>query len=374
MIKGFSFNNYEYFASSDDCDNNDGHESGPVENIQGLVYTGMSYEVRILDGTIKRGIGTIKLIGNRKNCLKQVNGNYSLLNKIIKLNIDTNDKNINDKFNNQIFKVTKIETRTDPSYAFYLVPTEIDIEEFEPVSFNSKEKVLYVSNQPTNYTTATWSVVSTSRNIGKMGPRGNRGPRGQVGNPGVRGKRSGEKGPSGIGIKNAEIENGELVLHVGRENNDVLEKIYVEGSLLGEKGDKGAKGESIIGSPGEPGQQGPPGVMGDPGNLGLPGPIGAPGEPGLSGNPGSNGQKGVTGVPGQQGPQGPPGGEGFQNMNINNGNNLLIVILLFGCIFYLLNHKNTYKILNLKVDTNSSLLIFTLIFFIISYILHITLI
>lgn len=84
------------------------------------------------------------------------------------------------------------------------------------------------------------------------------------------------------------------------------------GNVRGEKGERGADGESIKGEKGDKGEQGEPGasIKGEKGERGEPGPPGETirGEKGERGDAGRDGRDGAPGGP--PGPPGPPGADG----------------------------------------------------------------
>lgn len=402
MIEGFSFDNYEYFSNKNDC------STKSYQNIRRIEYIGDSYEV---DGIVKKGL--IKITCGNKDCIpKNEFGGEKFMDgaKTIRLQIEPDKEDLKiardlaaakgvtyqEPFNkiNNIYQILNTNyTYDSKNYTITAYPIDGIQEPFNQVFFDhyyktksGKFMALLASNDY-QYTffeadmniekalyflfiNAKWNQVDRRNNTGFKGPPGDIGPRGLQGIPGPQDPDGGSLGPAGFGIKNAKIENGQLVLHVGRENSLDFKKVLIEGKLFGPKGPKGQTGDATtgnVGSKGPPGIQGP---KGEPGNPGAQGPIGAPGDQGPTGNPGTDGIQGDVGSPGAPGPQGPKGfSEGFQNINNININTILKMIL-YGCIFYLLNHKNTLSLIKQNIFKSDSLLISALFFVILYYILN----
>ena len=109
-----------------------------------------------------------------------------------------------------------------------------------------------------------------------------------------------------IEIRNDQAESNKRLQNVLHSQNTKKPKVnynYIisrvrKSNIKGDRGDKGAKGEAIIGEPGPVGLDGPPGIRGPPGPIGMPGMFGPPGEKG------SKGQEGNPGLPGPRGYKG----------------------------------------------------------------------
>ncbi|KFP00360.1 hypothetical protein N300_00533, partial [Calypte anna] len=186
------------------------------------------------------------------------------------------------------------------------------------------------------------------------GQNGQPGPAGQKGQPGVPGLAGppglpGPQGPPGISIKGEPGDSGVRVSlpDVHQDPEELLEHTGPRGRK-GLKGDRGAMGELVSGSPVAIGQEnlpatvgkglgwplpawgswwkfsfgvlqglpGPPGQKGDQGNPGLPGPpaigvLGPPGQKGVRGDAGPTGALGPQGDKGMRGDKGEKGSCGF---------------------------------------------------------------
>lgn len=139
------------------------------------------------------------------------------------------------------------------------------------------------------------------------------------------------------------------------------------------KGNMGAQG--VKGDAGEMGPSGPIGDIGEPGKQGEKGEVGGIGLPGATGKRGEKGKRGQFGTRGEIGEKGDSCDDvvesfkNLQNMNNNKVINRILKALLFGCLFYILNHKDSHRMITniVKKQKYENMLIITSAIFCVSY-------
>ena len=152
------------------------------------------------------------------------------------------------------------------------------------------------------------ALKATATERGLTGEKGAPGERGEPGADGVDGK----DGADGVGIKDARISAGHLILYLTDGSEKNVGAVVGPQGEPGEKGDPGADGkdgaDGVDGKDGAPGEAGQKGERGEKGDAG---PMGEKGDPGPDGKDGAPGKRGEKGDPGKDGRDGRDGKDGI---------------------------------------------------------------